>query len=161
MRPILETIPKSLSVAAYVKDNEALSIFSGAADDVQSSAAAINLQPFIESGLLILADIETEIEADTYINLAEKLDDGEAITGAIALNRNWAIATDDSASIKLFQAKAPHIALVTTLELVKYWADITQPDKETIRVTLHNIRLRGKYEPHRGHPLNNWWQQFR
>jgi len=40
----------------------------------------------------------------------------EAITGAIAVNRNWAIATDDLASIKLFQKTAPQIALVSTLD---------------------------------------------
>lgn len=161
MRSILETMPSDLAVAVYVKENEALSVFSGPNNNVQSSKESIDLQSFIKDGLLFLVDIETDSEANTFINLAENLDDGEAITGAIALNRNWSIATDDSVSLKLFGISAPHIALVTTLDIVKYWADIKNPDNDTIRETLLNIRLRGRYEPHRGHHLIDWWEQFR
>jgi hypothetical protein len=156
MRAVLEVMPKSLSVAAYVRDHEALNIYSGP-DNVQ--VTAIDLQPFIDNNLLILVDIETEAENITYVNLAEKLDDGEAITGAIALNRNWAIATDDSASVKLFQKSSPRIALVSTLDMVKYWADTTKPADDVIREALLNIRVRGRYEPHRNHPLHEWWQK--
>jgi len=161
MRSVLETIPKNLSVAAYVKDHEVLSIYSGPINNVQETSESIDLQPFIDDNLLLLVDIETEVEANTYINFAERLDDGEAVTGAIALNRNWAIATDDSASVRLFQSSAPHIALVSTLDLVKYWVDTNSLTEDIIRETLLNIRVRGKYEPHRNHPLSKWWQKYR
>ena len=161
MRAILETIPKSLSVAAYVKNHEVLRIYSGPIDNVQDSFELIDLQPFIDDNLLLLVNIDTEVEANTYVNLAEKLDDGEAVTGAIALNRNWAIATDDAASLKLFQSSTPHIALVSTLDLVKYWVDTDEPSENIIREALLNIRIRGRYEPHRNHPLSEWWQKFR
>ena len=159
MRAVLEVIPKQLSVAAYVRDHEALNIYSGPINNVQ--ATSVDLQPFIDNNLLLLVDIETEAEENTYINLAERLDDGEAITGAIALNRNWAMATDDSKSLRLLQSNAPHIALVSTLDLVKYWVDIDKPNDDTIREALLNIRIRGKYEPHRDHPLSQWWHKFR
>lgn len=161
MRAVLETIPKNLSVAAYVKDHEVLSVYSGPIENVQENYELIDLQPFIDEKLLLLVDIETDVEANTYINFAQKLDDGEAITGAIAINRNWAIATDDSKSIKLFQSNASHIALVSTLDLVKYWADTKKPKDDIVRNALLNIRVRGKYEPHRDHPLIKWWQKFR
>jgi hypothetical protein len=161
MRAILESIPRSLSVAAYVKDHEALKIYTGPIDNVQATTELIDLQPFIEKNLLVLADIETEEETTTYINLSERLDDGEAITGAIAINRNWAIATDDIASLKLFQSRTPHITLVSTLDLVKYWVDTVKPNDGLIYDTLLNIKLRGRYEPHRNHPLREWWQKYR
>jgi hypothetical protein len=161
MRNILEAIPKNLSVATYVRDHEALRIYSGPINQIQESSESIDLGPFIETNLLHLVDIETETEANTYIDLAAKLDDGEAITGAIALNRNWAIATDDVASVRLFQGESPSIAVVSTLDLVKYWVDTDEPDEPTIRETLLNIRIRGRYEPHRNHPLSSWWQKFR
>jgi hypothetical protein len=160
MRAVLETIPKSLSVATYVKDHEVLNIYSGPIDNVQEASELINLQPFINERLLVLVDIETEIEANAYVNFAQRLDDGEAITGAIAINRNWAIATDDSASVRLFQRSAPHITIVSTLDLVKYWVDIRNPNESIVRDALLNIRLRGRYEPHRNHPLSKWWQKF-
>jgi hypothetical protein len=160
MRAILESIPKSLSVAAYIKDHEALRIFTGPIGNVQESSELIDLQPFINDRLLVLVDIETEDETNTYINFSERLDDGEAITGAIAVNRNWAIATDDAASLKLFQSRSPHIALVSTLELVKHWVDTIYPGDELVHETLLNIRIRGRYFPHRDHPLYEWWQKF-
>ncbi|MBL7161567.1 MAG: hypothetical protein ISS57_03100 [Anaerolineales bacterium] len=160
-RDILETIPNSISVAAYVRDYEALRIYSGPIKNVQESSETIDLQPFIDDGLLLVVDIETEVEANTYINLAARLDDGEAITGAIALNRNWAIATDDSAAAKLLQNESPDIVLVSTLDLVKYRVDTNKPDEDTVRETLLNIRVRGRYEPSRTHPLGEWWQKFR
>ena len=157
MKAILQTIPKSLSVATYVKDYEALKIY---ADNSQKAFESIDLQPFIDAKLLRLVDIESEVEASTYINLAEKLDDGEAITGAIALNRNWAIATDDLACEKLFRSRAPNIALISTLDLVKYWAETNKAGQNTIIETLLNIRTRGRYEPYRNHPLHDWWQKY-
>ncbi len=159
MRAVLETIPKNLSVAAYVKDHEALNVYSGPVNNVKSTL--IDLQPFIDDNLLLLVDIETEAEENIYINFAERLDDGEAITGAIALSRNWAIATDDTASVRLFQSRVPHIAIVSTLDLVKYWSDTSNIDEDTIREALSNIRVRGKYEPNRNHPLKDWWNKLR
>ncbi len=160
MKAVLKAIPRNLSVAAYVKNNEVLSIYTGPITNVQESSELIDLQAFIDEGLLILVNLEAE-EQNTYINLAEKLDDGEAITGAIALSRNWAMATDDLASIKLIETKAPQIALVSTLDLMKCWADTNKPDESIVRDALLNIRMRGKYEPHRNHHLNEWWQKFR
>lgn len=161
LRLVLETIPKGCSVAAYVKDHEVLSIYSGPINNVQETSELIDLQPLINEKLLHLVDIETEAEANTYVDLTQRLDDGEAITGAIAINRNWAIATDDSASVRLFQHSAPHIAVISTLDLVKYWVDTKKPNEDIIRSALSNIRLRGRYEPGRNHSLFSWWQKFR
>lgn len=157
MRAILRSIPRNLSIAAYVKEQEVLNVYSGPIDNVQASRETIDLLPFIGEGLLILVDIENEMEEVSYINLAQKLDDGEAITGAIAINRNWAIATDDVKSIKFFQNYASTIALISTLDLIKFWVDTTKPNKHLIQETILNIKVRGRYEPHRNHPLFIWW----
>lgn len=160
MRAILKAIPKSLSIATFVKEQEVLKIYSGPLDNVTASYETIDLQPFINEKLLVLAEIANESEEVFYVNLAQKLDDGEAITGAIAINRNWAIATDENKAIKLFQNKAPHIALVSTLDLVKFWVDTTKPNKQTIQNMVLNIRVRGNYEPHKNHHLFSWWESF-
>jgi hypothetical protein len=161
MRDILEIIPKEISVAAYVRDHEALRIYSGPIENVKESIEQINLEPFIKRGLLLIADIENEAEANVYINLAARLDDGEAVTGAIALNRDWALATDDAATRRLFQSEAPDVRLLSALELVKYWVDACKPDESIIRTALLNIRMRGRYEPPRNHHLIDWWRKYR
>jgi len=154
MKAILEAIPKNLAVAAYVKEHEAKVIYE------DNKPVQIDLHPFITARLLRLVDIESDVEANLYVNFSQVLDDGEAITGAIALNRNWAVATDDAKSMKFFQRSTSRIALVSTLDLVKYWADTKKPSKSTVQETLLQLRLRGTYEPHRTHPLKGWWQQY-
>lgn len=151
---ILRIIPKSVCVAAYVKNDEVLKTY-----DVSSNTAKdVDLQSLIDGGLLILVDLDLETEAETRVNFATVLDDGEAVTGAIALHRNWAIATDDKVAIKVFKREAPRLQIITTPELIKHWVDTTTPPLEVINQCLQNITLGASYRPPRGHPLYNWWQ---
>ena len=103
-------------------------------------------------------ELNLEIEAGTRVNLAAVLDDGEAVTGAIAVHRNWAIATDDKAAIRVFNQMAPQLQIITTPELIKYWAEKCQPSAQTIHNCLQNIEVGARYRPGRQHPLYTWWQ---
>lgn len=159
MGEILEAVPKSVAIAAYVKDKETMRVYDGPSDNVRETSIKIDLQPLIDAGLLIVAFLETEDEKRSYISFAARLDDGEAITGAIAVNRNWAIGTDDRAAISLFQRAAPELRLVATLDFVKHWVDTQNPSKDTISAALLDVRARGNYEPGRNHHLYEWWQE--
>lgn len=153
---ILSVIPKSVCVAAYVKNEEVLRTY-----DISSNTAEdIDLQSLIDRDILRLVDLDLETEAEARVNLAAVLDDGEAVTGAIALHRNWAIATDDKAVIKVFAREASHLQIITGPELVKYWVDMTQPSSETINMCLHNITIGASYRPGAKHPLYEWWQSY-
>jgi predicted nucleic acid-binding protein len=154
MKDILEAIPKNLAVATYVKEREAKVFYEN------KKPIEIDLHPFIVAKLLRLVDIETDVEANLYVNFSERLDDGEAITGAIAINRNWAIATDERKSTTVFRNYEPQIAVVSTLDMVKYWADMQRPSAAIIQDSLSNIRLKGKYEPYKNHPLIDWWRKY-
>jgi predicted nucleic acid-binding protein len=153
---ILITIPRSVSVAAYVKNEEILKTFDISSDSTED----VDLQSLIDQGILILVDLDLETEAETWVNLASVLDDGEAVTGAIAFHRNWAIATDDRAAIKLFEREAPHLQIITTPELIKYWVDTTEPSPEVINQCLQNILFGASYHPAKKHHLYNWWQTY-
>jgi hypothetical protein len=52
MQSILESIPKSVSISAYVYEMEAQRIYTGPDDDVTKETEVINLRPFIEKKLL-------------------------------------------------------------------------------------------------------------
>ncbi|XWK89579.1 MAG: hypothetical protein U7127_05815 [Phormidium sp.] len=80
-------------------------------------------------------------------------DDGESATCAIAFHRGWAIATDDRKAISFFQKEAPHLQILSTLEVIKHWS-------EELHLALDNMRIKGRYIPHRNHPLLTWWQTF-
>ena len=156
MGDILKSISKSVAVAAYVRDEEALRIFCGQAGNETEEYERIDLQPFIDRGLLRVVTPETEAENITFVNFAAALDDGEAITGAIALHRNWAIGTDDRKAISFFTQNMSHLQVISTLELIKYWVDIANPPLETICLALQKVRVRARYEPNLKHKLYLW-----
>ena len=159
MGNILQSISKSVAVAAYVRDEEALRIFGGFGEDATRKYERIDLQAFIDCGSLIVVSPDTEAENITFVNFAAVIGgDGEAITGAIALHRNWSIGTDDRKAISFFAQNTPQLQIITTPELIKYWVDTSNPPLDVIRVTLQKIRTKARYEPDLKHTLYDWWQ---
>jgi predicted nucleic acid-binding protein len=160
MMDVLQAIPKSVVVAAYVSEREALWVYNEADETGHRSKESIILRPFVDAELLTIVQIDSEDEAEAFANFAAEIrDQGEAITGAIALCRHWAIVTDDRKARRLFQRDASHLQLVYTLELVKHWVDVCNPMAEMVTATLRNIRHRSAYTPHKQHPLYDWWHR--
>ncbi len=158
IREILEAIPTSVSIAAYVREQEAL--FVGSSDG-SGGKERIDLQLLIDQGLLRSVQPETEEENILFVNFAAELgDDGEAITGAIAVQRNWAIGTDDRGAIRFFQRAAPRFQIISSLELIKYWADTIELPATEVGAVLRNVRICGRYQPHSTHVLYAWWQSL-
>lgn len=156
MDDILTSIARSVTVAAYVQDHEARAIYAA---DGSGAREVIDLSPFVNQGLLRVVDIETAAEIANYLDFAAKLgDDGEAITGAIAAERNWAIGTDDGAAIRFFNQRCPTLQIVSSLALLKHWADITNVPVADLGAALRLVRICGRYQPKARHPLYAWWQ---
>lgn len=158
MEDILKAIPESVAIADYARE-EVGWIYRGPDSNVTRTRGKIDLQPFVELGLLTIVSLNSEPEQNTFVSFAVDLDDGETVTGAIAVHRNWAIATDDKKATSFFINKAPHLQIISTPELIKYWVDTTHPSNEVVRVTLQNVWLRARYKPHDQHPLYEWWYQ--
>jgi len=157
---ILRSIPKTVAVAAYVADREALWIYGELNEKGEPTKEQIALQPFVDAGLLRIVDLASEDETETFTTFSALIADrGEAITGAIALHRNWAIIVDDKKARRLFQQNASQLQLIYTLELVKHWVEVNSPAVDVIIQTLQNIRRRATYTPRRQEPLYNWWHQ--
>jgi len=160
MGDILKSVRKSIAVAAYVRDVEALRIYGGPEDNIRLTDEKIDLQPLIDAGLLEVVSLSSEDEENTFIDFASILgDDGEAITGAIAIHRGWIVGTDDRKARAFFSRYNPPVGVIATLELIKYWVDVDSPSFEEIKGVLRNIRLRANYEPDRKHVLFDWWQK--
>ena len=157
---ILRSIPKSVSVSAYVYEKEALWIYGGPDDNIMLTKERIDLQPFVDTDLLKIVEIGTGNEGELRVNFEASLDPGEAVTGAIAVHRTWAIAIDEKKARNLFNREAPNIQLVYTLELVKHWVDVSGPSAETISAALRDIRYRAIYQPGQNHPLYTWWMKY-
>jgi len=152
---ILRAIPAQAIVALVVQDNELGTLRQL---ENQVNLGATQFEAALAQRLLTAVDFESEPEAEHFVNYAAVLDDGEAATCAIAVHRGWAIATDDKKAVSFFQQEAPHLQILSTLEVVKHWAEKANLDLAELNLVLSAIRLKGRYRPPRSHPLLNWWE---
>src|SRR6266566_7308772 len=129
MQSILESIPKPVSIAAYVHEMETQRIYAGPNEDVAKETELINLQTFVERKLLHVVPLGDGPEAAAAVSFsaATRLDTGEAISAAIAVHRSWSLATDDKTAISFLMREMPQLHLVSTPELLKHWVDAARP----------------------------------
>jgi len=163
MRDILETIPPQVSVAAYVLYEESNRIYTGPLDDPTRETELINLQPFIDDNLIQIVSLECEAEENSVIEFSSvrRVDTGEAVTAAIAIHRQWSLATDDRSALSFFVRSEPALHLISTLDLLKCWADTTRPQLAIVNTVLANVQNRARYKPHNTHHLYRWWERYK
>jgi hypothetical protein len=68
------------------------------------------------------------------------------------------LLTDDRQAISFFQREASHLQILSSLEIIKHWSEVSNTASAELRYVLSNIRTRGRYIPHKNHPLLSWWQ---
>lgn len=149
---IASVLGAKLTITEYVLVEEVKYIF----DDHQARVT-VDLTPHIKSGDLLIVN-PTELEMETAVDfMSDENEDGESFTGAVAFHRNWAIATDEKKALKYFQKHAPNNQLFTTLDIVKYWADISALPPSEVSKVLRDIRVRRGYMISPTHHLLGWW----
>ena len=114
------------------------------------------LYPLVDDGLLLVVRLEDPNEEAYFVELAATLDDGEAIMGAIALNRGYSVAIDDRKARRVLGEKAPGMRLVSTLELVQHWA--TAVTSQEVILVLRAMQHGAHYIPGQRDPLYDWWR---
>lgn len=159
MEDILSAISETCTVAIYVAKIEALSIYAKSKSDALGEKEVVRLQPLLDKGLLFAVDLESDAERASFLSLsAQRLDDGEAITMAIAKHRDWAVATDDRRAIRIFNSQYGHIQIISTPELIKHWHESKEPRPKVLSQTIFDIELKANYLVGKNHPLYEWWQ---
>jgi len=143
---ILPLIPAKAAIVQEVKQ------------ELQKIENAIDFETAITKGLLLTVDFESEAEEEAFVNYAAYLDDGEAATGAIAINRGWAMATDEKKATKFFTQESSSLQIISTLEIIKHWSEVANIEQLTLNYVLNQIRVKGHYIPPRNHPLRSWWE---
>lgn len=155
---ILSAMPRPCAIADYVRDREALWVGShkgGASADQER----VDVAPLITTGLIEVVTLEGDEEMAHFLTLvsSSRIDDGEAMCGALAHARGLIVATDDKAALKVFGRHSPSIPTCSTASLVKHWADRATVDAASLRRVLINIRERACFEPGPRDPLQAWW----
>jgi len=119
----------------------------------------IDLAPMIEAGLLRVMDIDDSDEKTIYIDQAAVVDDGEAMSMAIAVYRNFELAIDDRQATNHSKRAFPGLRIWSTPEILKAWAESIDLPAGTLALAIRNIEDRARYFPAKSHPLCVWWQE--
>ncbi len=157
LREIAQTLPQPLAVAEYVMQQEALYIRRRRSERDPEEHEQVDIGPLVSGGLIQIMRINSEAEATTFIDLAREMDDGEAITCALALHRRWNVATDDRKARRVLVERVSQVPIVSTLAIVKQWAEHAGIAKDEIRAVLLNIWAGANYYPGDRDPLYGWW----
>lgn len=162
---ILTALPHPVFVARVVLEEEVLHIRSErqegdeTVESDESDLETHTLQPWVDQGLAEVAEPDTKAEVETFVDLALQLDDGEAMTGALAVHRNGLLATDDKKAIRVVRERLSRGRIRRTSQLVKHWAGVGQSD-ERVREVLRNIERVGSFRPSSNDPELEWWRKL-
>ena len=120
----------------------------------------VDLTSLLEEGLIQLMCLEHPAEEISFIDLAANLDDGEAVTGALAFRRGWSVATDDRKARRVLGQLSPPVELVSTLELLKLWAEEVQVPSDELGAAMAEMQSSASYRPGARDPLYEWWRSI-
>lgn len=157
LREITIAVPYQFWVADFVVKHEALFVWRPDPTDGRDVKEPIKLDSLLEEGLIQLMRLEHPAEEDTFVGLAAILDDGEAITGALAVHRGCSVATDDRKARRELGQLSPPVRLVSTLELLKWWGKEAQVSRDELGAAMAEMQLSASYRPGRRDPLYQWW----
>jgi predicted nucleic acid-binding protein len=157
LQGIAQTLPQPLAVADYVIQQEALYIRHRGSDQDREEREPVNVESLVSAGFIQVMQVNSEVEATTFVDLATEMDDGEAITCALAVHRQCDVATDDRKARRILSTRAPQVLVTSTLALVKQWGELAGITKAELRAVLLNIRFGANYYPGERDPLYRWW----
>jgi predicted nucleic acid-binding protein len=156
----IEEIMMSSTLVFGVTDivvGEALHVRRVVAGPDEDEFEQIDLEPLLARGLITKLSLENERELSRFIEFASEIDDGEAATCALAVERNHAVVTDDRKTRRILREHFPSITTITTSGLLKSWAtDEDVPDSVVCQV-LRDIREFARFAPGRQDPYREWW----
>jgi hypothetical protein len=153
---IVRDLPYQFSVVDVAMREISFIRKGGSGDDAQEPLP-IDWRPLTSAGVVEILRITGSSEEAGYVSLLEHLDDGEAATLAVAINRTSGVATDDRKARRHLMSRAPHLLLRSTLDLLHEWCRHRSPPDVEITQLLKNVRERGRFLPPRGDPLAHWW----
>ena len=104
-----------------------------------------------------MVELEGEDVLSSFVQLASLVDDGEAATGALALHRDCSVAIDDRKARRVMGEVMPGVGLVSTLELMQFWAQEASTPASELQEALRAMQIRASYVPGRRDPLYDWW----
>ena len=122
---------------------------------------AVDIVPLIASGLLLVLELSGDEEAALYVEQSIVVDEGEAMSIAIAASRQLQLAIDDKQAANQARRAFPSIHLWSTPEILKHWEDKGSVGRYEIQAAIRLIEARARYFPPKSHALASWWWERR
>lgn len=150
---VVGTADEEFAICSAVEDE---SVFLRS-QDPQSPQEPVQVQSLVQSGLLRVCQLEAGEEA-MYVGYASQLDDGEAMSLAIAHSRGFILATDDRKARRLFQAAVNDPArLVSTSGILRAWSKRSGTSHAELKAALSQVSLRARFFPPSDDSHYQWW----
>jgi hypothetical protein len=128
--------------------------------DPNAPAEAVELDPLVDSKCLAVHELSGGREQTLYVDYAADLDDGEAMTVALALSRGWIMATDDRKARRIFlQDTGDAGRLLSTVQILKNWSLAARLSTQELKNLLLQVSVRGRFSPRSDDPDFDWWSQ--
>ena len=159
LREIAAMLPYQLRVADYVLEQEALYTWLPDPASTREQRVPVDLSFLVREGLIQVMRLEHLEEELTFVDLAALVDDGEAVTGALAFHRRCSLATDDRKARRVLGEQVPTVPLVSTLELLRLWAQEASVPGAELRAAMTAMRSGASYVPGDRDPLYTWWRE--
>jgi hypothetical protein len=135
------------------------SIYLRAADP-NAPPDTVELDPFVNSKCLRVYGLSGNKEQEMYVDYAADLDDGEAMTLALALSRGFAVATDDRKARRIFlEDTGDAKRLLSTPHILKRWSTRASLTTGELKKLLLDVSRRGRFSPHSGDADFSWWSK--
>jgi hypothetical protein len=158
---IVRTLGLELRVVPLVFTGEALEVYTRNDQGGRGPREIMNLEPLIKAGILAVDSEPSKDEEAAFLayTALPAMDDGEAMTIAVAEVRSGGVVTDDLPAWRALEKHAPNVPRTTTLALVRQWAETSGVDQAEIRNVLLEIEFRGRYRPSQKWPETEyaWW----
>ena len=146
-----------LEVAEYVIENEAIYVWQTDSTGNREQAVPVDITPVVSEGLIRVVKLEHPDDQATFVALASLVDDGEAVTAALAARRGCSVATDDRKARRVFGELMPDLPMVSTLDLLKQWAVARQVPGDQLQAAMEKMRRGASFVPSSRDPLFGWW----
>lgn len=122
--------------------------------EAEGGREAVDLGPWFAEGTLVAVTLSGG-EEKLFIRYARDLDDGEAMSMAVAESRGLPLATDDRKARAVAAREAVGVRLISTAEIVFAWAG--GRGRRVVAEMVRLIRERARFLPPSDDPRLEWW----
>jgi hypothetical protein len=120
----------------------------------------VKLDAYLESDRLTVYELSGDAEKELYVDYAVELDDGEAMSLALAYSRGFSMASDDRKARRLFTEEIADLKrLLSTSQIVKEWSEKAGLNPAELKHILMEVSRRGRFFPNSGDTYFAWWSK--